>query len=78
MLDSMTRRLDAVLQQWDLRQMGWLRRVLGMSEDGWPTRTPPTVPPGRPAVFHCPAWKAVVPSEARACPACGKQLTDGG
>jgi hypothetical protein len=57
--------------------MRWLRRVLGILEDGWPTRTPPTVPPDAPAVFHCPDCKELVQSDASTCPVCGRELTDG-
>lgn len=56
--------------------MRWLRRVLGMLEDGWPTRTPPTVPPDGPAVFHCPTCKQVVQADAITCPACHTELSE--
>ncbi len=57
--------------------MRWLRRALGMLEDGWPTRTSPTVPVAGPAVFNCPACKAVT-AVAIPCPACATEFTGSG
>jgi len=54
----------------------FFRRFLGWPSNGWPSRTPPTVPGPAPS-FYCADCKHSVDAKAARCPACGSPTYGG-